>query len=184
MPERGIPGQELIDQNSQRPPVHRGGVTLVMDDLRREILGRAAQSVRLFRVARLVVPQTLGETKVNQLDVPVGIQQQVFRFHVPVSYPSLLFVKVLKDQHDFGGVKPGHVFVEPAILAQVSEKLAPGHVVEEDVEEVAVRKRRHEVGNERMPSHIGQNLSLVADMVDLLQFDHCDTTGQSVSQLW
>lgn len=49
VPKRWVPRQELVYQDSQRPPVHRSRVTLVMDYLRREIFWCAAQSVSLCR---------------------------------------------------------------------------------------------------------------------------------------
>jgi hypothetical protein len=42
MPEGRIPGKELVDEDAERPPIHGCRMTLVMDHLGREILGRAA----------------------------------------------------------------------------------------------------------------------------------------------
>ena len=41
VPKWWIARQELVDQYTQRPPVHRRCVTLIMDNLRREILRRS-----------------------------------------------------------------------------------------------------------------------------------------------
>ena len=174
VPEGGVPREELVDEDSQRPPVHRGGVALVMDDFGREVLRGAAQGVRLDRVARLVVSQALGEAKVDELDVALAVEEQVLGLHVPVGYPPLLLVQVLQDQDNLGGVEAGHVLAEPAELAQVGEELATGHVVEEDVEELVVREGGDEAGDEGMSGHVCQDLALVAHVVELLELDHCD----------
>lgn len=75
MPKGWVAGEEFVDENPQRPPVYRGRVALVMDHFRREVLGGAAKGVRLDRVVVLVVPQPLGEAKVYQLDVAIGVEQ-------------------------------------------------------------------------------------------------------------
>ena len=174
VPEGGVPREELVDEDSQRPPVHRGGVALVMDDFGREVLRGTAQGVRLDRVARLVVSQALGEAKVDELDVALAVEEQVLGLHVPVGYPPLLLVQVLQDQDNLGGVEAGHVLAEPAELAQVGEELATGHVVEEDVEELVVREGGDEAGDEGVSGHVCQDLALVAHVVELLELDHCD----------
>ena len=47
VPERRLPDQELVQQDAQRPPVDGGAVARVVDDLGREVLGRAAEGVGL-----------------------------------------------------------------------------------------------------------------------------------------
>jgi hypothetical protein len=92
--------------------------------------------VSLVGVARLVSSQPLRKTKVDKLDVALGIQKQVLRLDVPVGYPPLILMQVLQNQDDFGCIEAGHVLAESAGLAQVPEDLSARHVVEEDVKGV------------------------------------------------
>lgn len=55
MPEGRVPREELVDENAQCPPVHRGRVALVMDHFWREILGGAAERVCLDWMAGFVI---------------------------------------------------------------------------------------------------------------------------------
>mmetsp|Transcript_14195 Transcript_14195/g.36791 ORF Transcript_14195/g.36791 Transcript_14195/m.36791 type:complete len:261 (-) Transcript_14195:1694-2476(-) len=68
--ERRVPRDELKDEHAKGPPVGGTIVPLVLDDLGREVVGRAAEGVRL----RL---HNLGKAKVHDLDVAVGIEEQV-----------------------------------------------------------------------------------------------------------
>jgi len=62
------PVNHFLDQDAQRPPVHRFPVALVHDDLRRDLLGRAAEGLGLRRT-------DLGEAKVGHLELAVGVDQ-------------------------------------------------------------------------------------------------------------
>lgn len=48
--ERRAAGQHLVGEHAQRPPVHGEAVLLAAEDLRRDVVGRAAERRR--RVAR------------------------------------------------------------------------------------------------------------------------------------
>jgi hypothetical protein len=133
MPEWRIARQELVNQDSQRPPIHGRGVALVLNHLGGEILGGAAERIRLDGVAGIAVPEALGEAKVDELDVAFGVEQKVLGLHVAVGDAALLLVQVFQDQDDLGGIEARCVLVEAAHLAQVSEELAAGYIVEEDV---------------------------------------------------
>ena len=74
VPEWRVACQELIDEDPQSPPVDGRGVTLVVDDLWREILWRPAERVRLDRPVPLI-PQALREPKVHELDMAIRVDQ-------------------------------------------------------------------------------------------------------------
>mmetsp|Transcript_20310 Transcript_20310/g.64899 ORF Transcript_20310/g.64899 Transcript_20310/m.64899 type:complete len:256 (+) Transcript_20310:89-856(+) len=82
--ERREPAQHLVDQNAQRPPVHRLVVARAVQDLGRQVVGRAAERVR----ASARVHVLLRQPKVGQLHGGArrrGGQQQVLRLEVGVN---------------------------------------------------------------------------------------------------
>lgn len=175
MPERRVPGKKLVNQNAQGPPVHGGGVTLVMDNLGGQVLWGSAQGVRLLGSAVVAVPpaaEPLREAEIDELDVALAVQQQVLGLEVAVGHAVLGLVQVLEHQDDLGGVEAGHVLVEASVLAQVRKELAAGHVVEHNVEEVVVGEGGEHVCYKREPRHVGEDGALVAHMIDLLELDH------------
>ena len=66
-------------QDADAPPIGAEGVAFVQDDLRREVLGRAAQRPRAVR-------HDLGEAEVDHLEVALAVEQQVLRFQVAVDH--------------------------------------------------------------------------------------------------
>ena len=167
MVKRRIARQELVYQDSQRPPVHGRRVALVLNDLGRKVLWRATEGVGLDRVLIVLVPQPLGKPKVDQLDMSVCVQQQVFGLHIPVRDSALFLVQVLEHEHDLGRIEARHLLIEPSVFAQVCKQLAARNVIEQEVEEVAIGKGGLETGDERVARYILEDLSLVPDMVDL-----------------
>ena len=168
MPEWRIAGQELIDQNAQSPPVHCRRVALVMDHLGGEVLGRAAKRVSLHGMVPIAA-EALGKAKVDQLDVPVLVDEQVLGLEVSVGDAALLLVQVLQHEDDLGGVEAGDGLVEAPKLAEVGEELAAGDVVEEHVEGVVVGEGAEEVGDEGVAGDVGEDGALVAHVLNLLQ---------------
>jgi len=84
----------------------------------------------------------------------------------------LRFVKILQHQYNLGGVESCHLLVEASELAEVREQLAPGDVVEQQVEKVVIRERGNKVGDKGVPRDVGKDLPLVSNMVDLLELDN------------
>lgn len=188
VPKWWVARQELVYQNAEGPPVDGRGVTLVMYDLGGQVLWRPAEGVRLDGAVAVTgavadcccwcccLPQpsaqALREAKVDKADVPLLVEQQVLGLEVAVGDAALGLVQVLEHEHDLGGVEDGHALVEAAVLAQVAEELAAGHVVEHEVQEVAVREGGAQVRDEGVARHLGQDGALVAHVVDLLELDH------------
>lgn len=174
MPKRRVPGQELIDQDPQRPPIHSRGMSLVLNNLGRKILGRSTEGIGLYGVIPLfirVIPQPFGKPEVNQLDMSLLVQQQILRLQIPIGHPTLLFMQILQDQDNLGGVEPRHVLVESSPFPQVAEQFSAGDVVEQEVEEIGVGEGGEEVRDEGVARHVGEDCALVLDVVDLAQFD-------------
>lgn len=76
MPERWISCQKFVDENTQSPPIYRRRVTLVLDHLWGEILGSSAERICLDG-AIAPVPQPLSESKIDELDMALAVQQKI-----------------------------------------------------------------------------------------------------------
>ena len=144
-----------------------------MDDLGGQVFGRAAQRIGFDGVLVIVISQPLGKPKIHQLDVPFGVEKQVFGLHIPVGDAPLGLVEILQYQNYLGSVEACHLLVEASVLAQVREQLAAGDIVQNQIQKVVVRKGADKAGYEGMARHVGENLPFVTNVVDLLQFDDC-----------
>ena len=91
-------------------------------------------------------------------------------------------MQILQNQDGFGGIEAGHVLAESVRLTQVAKDLSAGHVVEEDIKEVLVREGPDEVGDEGVSSYLGQDLALVAHMVNLSKPDYCSVVNINFCQ--
>mmetsp|Transcript_5636 Transcript_5636/g.19155 ORF Transcript_5636/g.19155 Transcript_5636/m.19155 type:complete len:272 (-) Transcript_5636:356-1171(-) len=108
--EGRVPREHLEDEDARGPPVHRLAVPLAQDDLRGEVLRGAAQ--RPCPVLHL-----LGKAKVSDLDVPLGVEEQVLRLEVPIDHRH--GVQVLEGEHDLRRVEARRVVWEAPSLAEV-----------------------------------------------------------------
>ena len=73
--------EQFVEKDAIGPPVHGPGVALALEDLRCHELGRPAE--RRGRAVRQV-QSVLGQPVVCQLDVAVGVQEDVVELEVPV----------------------------------------------------------------------------------------------------
>ena len=78
--ERIDAADHLVEEHAKGPPVDGEGMTVSPDDLGREILGRAAESIG-HAVTRLL---DLGKAKIGELQVTLRIEEDVLRFQVSV----------------------------------------------------------------------------------------------------
>lgn len=117
VPERGLADEELVEENAEGPPVDGLAVTLVTDHFGGEVFWSATEGVGL------AIVDLLSETKVNKLEVAIGVEQDVLRFEIAVG-DALNVVQVFKDQRDFGDVEAGGGFVEPACTAEEGKDFA------------------------------------------------------------
>uniref|UniRef100_A0A182Q467 Uncharacterized protein n=1 Tax=Anopheles farauti TaxID=69004 RepID=A0A182Q467_9DIPT len=160
--ERRVAGRHLVHEHTERPPVDRLVVALAQDDLRREILGRAAQRPGSALDA-------LREPKVRHLQVALRVDQQILRLQIAVD--QIEIVQVLEREHDLGGVEARVRLGEPADLAQVREHLAARHVLQHHVQVRVVLEVELETDQERERDRLKDAL-LVQRVLDLLQLHH------------
>lgn len=117
--ERRQPRQHLEDEYAERVPVHTFIVSLVPDYLPSRAPNRQSRvSLHANRTnlwCKVVwgsaqCPRCrcagLGETEVCYLDVPVPVEENVFRLQVPVD--DFKFVEVVQRKSNFGSVELGN----------------------------------------------------------------------------
>lgn len=159
--ERRITGRHFVDEHSERPPVHRFIVALAQNDLRRQILGRAAQrpgpSLHAFR-----------KPEIRHLQVALVVDQQVLRLQIPIDQVQI--VQILKGEHNLGGIEARMGLREAADLAQMREHLTARHVLEDHVEIGVVLEVILEADEKRKGDGL-QDAFLVQRVLDLLEFD-------------
>ena len=73
--------------------------------------------------------QFLRKTKINELEVPLSIDEHVLGFHVSIC-DALMIVKELKDQDHFSNVKAGSVLVEACGSSKIGKDFASRAIVE------------------------------------------------------
>mmetsp|Transcript_22653 Transcript_22653/g.31604 ORF Transcript_22653/g.31604 Transcript_22653/m.31604 type:complete len:227 (-) Transcript_22653:253-933(-) len=141
--ERRHSHQHFEDEHANRPQVNGFIVAFVRDELGGEIVGRAAKGVGL-----LIVLKKFSKTEVDQLDVPLGVDEKVLWLEVPVA--DVLVMQVLQGADDAGGVEDGHGLAEAAfgLVIQKREELASQTQLHEHVELRLVLEGGHEVDGE------------------------------------
>lgn len=147
--------QHLVDEHTECPPIHRLAVTFRLDNLRGEILWRAAQ-----RPGSILYP--LREPEIGDLDVTFVIQEYILRLEVPVD--NVQAVQVLDREQNLGGVEPRDVVRELDGLSEVTEEFAAGDVLETH-EEV---RGRLEAGVEGDDEGMTDGLQYAPFVVDVL----------------
>jgi hypothetical protein len=135
--------QHLVHKDAERPPVDRHPVALVADHFRGEVLGRAAEGVGdasavavwadLAALAGLAPRwggwEAFGESEVDELEVSIGVEEDVFRFEIAVGDVDVV-VEVRYYQRDFGGVELNGRKGKPSGATEVGEYFAAGGVFE------------------------------------------------------
>ena len=97
--ERRVSDEHLVDEDTARPPVDRLAVSLVEDDLRREVLGSTAQRPCLDgRV------DPLGKAEISHLHVAEVVEEEVLGLQV--SEDDVLVVQMLKREDDGRSEEP------------------------------------------------------------------------------
>lgn len=94
--EGGVSGVHLIDKDAERPPINWLRVTLIEQDLGRNVLRRSTNGVRsLF--------DDLSKAKIDEFKVTVLVDHNIFRFQITVY--NILGVEVLKNSGNLGTVE-------------------------------------------------------------------------------
>ena len=115
-------GHQLVEEGSQSVEVHPVGVTRLLYHFRGHVLGGPAETVGDFST----VEARLAQPEVSYLDVAVVIDQQVFRFEVPVN--DILLVEVHESVQDLNEIKTGVLLAHPLDRLEVVEQLAAGAI--------------------------------------------------------
>jgi hypothetical protein len=141
------------------PPVDSAPVRLPADDLGCEILGCSAEcsggAVDLLR-----------ESEVRQLDVPVGVEQDVLWFKIAVD--DALRVKIVERERDHRHVIAHRTHVKARLVPEVVEEFPAREVLEPEVELRRSLEGKAERHDERM-RHLSENAALEQDGVDFLR---------------
>jgi len=122
--EGRIPSKHFEYEHSESPPVNSQVVPDTHDNLRGQVLWRAAQS-------ESSVLDLLSKAKVSYLQMAVSCDKQVLRLQVSVRY--FLLVQVLQSQHNLCHIKERDIVGKQVLLAQQSENLTALHVLKRQV---------------------------------------------------
>ena len=130
--ERRSAHEQLVNEDAKGVPVRCSAVADVEDDLRRDVLGCAAQ-----RVGALPGLQPLDEAEVCELYVAIVRNKHVLRLQVPVDEVS--GVHVVENQRYLRSVKLDHLgWHPPAHLLQDIQQLSVLQEVHQNVQVAAV----------------------------------------------
>lgn len=99
------PSTHFEHEHAHRPPIDGFAVSLGLDDLWSEVVGRAAEG------PGHILGDMLGESKIGDLDVSHRVQQQVLGLEVAVD--DCVRVQVFQRQQDLACVESRYVLREP-----------------------------------------------------------------------
>lgn len=130
-PERCFLRKQLVDENTERPEISADIVTSVGDNFRRNVLGCSTESPRL--VSR---KNFLGETKIDESDIAVSINHQIFWFKISVAVVAS--VEVFERGDNTGGVESTNGVIEWASLVEESPEIATKVGIGKDVDVLVI----------------------------------------------
>ena len=107
------PGQHLVEQHPQGPPVHREAIVLRPEDLRRDVVWSPAECGGGVALA----DPFLAHPVVGELDVTLVVQEDVVQLQVSVNDSSLM--EIIQRQADLRTVKPGVFFRQPPLSLKI-----------------------------------------------------------------
>mmetsp|Transcript_20222 Transcript_20222/g.60416 ORF Transcript_20222/g.60416 Transcript_20222/m.60416 type:complete len:489 (-) Transcript_20222:378-1844(-) len=148
--EGRLPGEQLVEEDAQAPPVLRLPVAQPRDHLGRQVVRRAAGGVGLVR-------DELRQPHVSDLEVAPLIEDQVLGLQVPVDDPPL--VKVLEGKDATGDVEEGMPLLPEEALSPVRGKeLAAHRGLEKEEEHVPLVVRPVHLDDEGRVGHAQDSL--------------------------
>mmetsp|Transcript_903 Transcript_903/g.1295 ORF Transcript_903/g.1295 Transcript_903/m.1295 type:complete len:219 (-) Transcript_903:2140-2796(-) len=115
--EGGVAVQHLKDKDAQGPQVAALVVPGALDDFRRQVIGSTAQGI-----CQLIRGEFLSESKVNNLQVSLRVQQQIFKFEIAVD--DALGVEVVEAQQHASCIELCLAFWESLGISQVDKQLS------------------------------------------------------------
>ncbi len=160
------PGQHLVEQHAQRPPVHREGVVLPAQDLRRDVVGGAAEGG-----GGVSLPDALlAHAVVGQLDVALVVQEDVVQLEVSVDDAAL--VEEVECQADLGRVESGVLLRESALALHVEHEVPAAHELDDEEEPARRLEARVQPDQERVVGGRLEDVLLRLHPVDVLVVRH------------
>ena len=138
-------GKEIKHENPKGPPVGRLSVSGILDhDFGGHVLDRPAEGGGEGRV----VLENFTESKVDELDVSLGVEHDVFGLEVPVH--DVEVVQVLQGAHDLAEVEQGELFQQHALRLHESEELSAAAELLDEVEPLLGLERVEHFDEERV----------------------------------
>lgn len=103
----------------------------------------------------------------------IRVDQDVLRLQIAVCH-ALLLVQELQYQGNLGGVELRGGLVEASRPAQIRKDLAAGAVLQQHIQSLGVLEAGNHGGDEGVAGDGGEDVALVADVLDLLEADDVD----------
>ena len=123
--------QKFVEKRSQSVEIHCSGVLARLQHLWRHILRRATDRERPRSESELV----LRKPKISQFDMPVHIQQHVFRLQIAIH--NIVIVEVFEAEKYFQKVEFSRLLWEGTVFVQMEEELTARAEFHQNVEVVA-----------------------------------------------
>mmetsp|Transcript_58483 Transcript_58483/g.163922 ORF Transcript_58483/g.163922 Transcript_58483/m.163922 type:complete len:330 (+) Transcript_58483:68-1057(+) len=171
----GVEGRQarehLVGEGADRVPIDGSSVPLPVHDLGRQVLGRAAHGLR----RDVVLDPFLAQPEICDLDVAIGVEEQVLRLQIAVDDAQA--VQVCDGRGHLRRVEDRSALAEPACAAQVVEQLAPGAELHDHVElrrglEGVVKRHDEGVRHGLQDRPLGLRVLLLVALDDVLLAEH------------
>jgi len=118
--ERRAANKHLVSKDADGPPINREPMTHIRQNLRCDVVRRAAESLRLLSSL-----EHFSETEIGEAEVAVLVHEDVFGFEVAID--DLLFVEVADSHDHLHRIKLHSLLVEAMVFAEVAEQLTATH---------------------------------------------------------
>ena len=115
-----------------------------LDDFGGEILRSSTESIGHLITRDL----ELAETEIGQLDMPIGVKDNIFWLQIPVDYP--IAVQALKSQNYLSCIEARSLLMKLCLFAQVEEKFSTIQKIDDEIETLWRLKRVVQLDNERV----------------------------------
>ena len=77
--------------------------------------------------------ESFRKAEVDDLHMPLRVEQQILGLQVAVSNATLIFMQELQDQNNLGGVELRPLLREAAVSPKVAKQFAAGDIVEQHI---------------------------------------------------
>lgn len=150
---------------SETPPIDSTTMSLTVENLWSEIFRRSAKAIRSATAA---TDAFLGQAKIGQADVALGIQQHVFWLEVSVD--DVKAMNITNGQDNLSSIKTSSCFVETTFLAKMKKQLTPWTVIE-NKEKLLLGLERHVHADDEWMTDIPENTAFRVGVFDLVSID-------------